>query len=151
MGVVAKGRAAQSLVLLACLCTALALVSPAGAMDFPRQGVAAIPNGVSTPFAGQWSVGYPEGDGMINGDPKVACSAPVELVSDGDARLLYRSPSGAEVGFDLMEFSGRTSWLPEQGESVVAVWTSADEFFAYSVDMGTGKARWDDPSVYRRC
>ena len=151
MRVVTKGRTGLVWVLLAAFCGVLAVVSPAGAMDFPREGIAAIPNGVVAPFAGQWSIGYPEGDGMINGDPKVACSAPVELVADGDARLVYRSPTGAEVGFDLMEFSGRTSWLPEQGESIIAVWTSADEFFAYSVDMGTGKARWNDPSVYRRC
>jgi hypothetical protein len=75
----------------------------------------------------------------------------VELVADGEARLRYRAPNGNELIFDLMEFSGRTTWLPEQGESIIAVWVDADAFFTYSVDLGTGKARWDDPSVYRRC
>jgi hypothetical protein len=130
---------------------AWALASTAVAMNFPREGSPDISNGVAAPFAGQWWIGYPEGEGMINGTPKVDCSAPVELMPDGEARLRYSAPNGAEVGFDLMEFSGRTTWLPEQGESIIAVWIDADEFFAYSVDLSTGKARWDDPSVYRRC
>lgn len=136
---------------LAGFCGVLALASTAGAMNFPREGVPDIPNGVSAPFEGKWWVGYPEGDGMINGAPKVDCTTPVELVPDGEARLVYVAPNGNRLNFDLMEFSGRTTWLPQQGESILAVWIDADAFFTYSVDLGTGKARWNDPSVYRRC
>lgn len=130
---------------------ALALASSAAAMDFPREGTPDIPDGVAAPFAGQWWIGYPEGEGMINGEPKVDCSAPVELAAEGEAALRYSAPNGNELVFELMAFSGRTTWLPEQGESIIAVWINADEFFTYSVDLGTGKARWNDPSVYRRC
>lgn len=137
--------------LLAGFCGAMALLSTAVAMDFPREGTTDIPNGIAAPFAGTWWVGYPEGEGVINGAPKVACSAPVELVPEGEARLVYLAPNGNQLTFELMEFSGRTTWLPEQGESILAVWINADEFFTYSVDLGTGKARWNDPSVYRRC
>lgn len=130
----------------------LVLLLPAPeAMEFPREGNPAIANGTAEPFAGNWWVGFPEGDGAINGEPAVTCSAAVELVPRDDGRLLYRSPSGAEAIFELLEFSGRTTWLPEWGESTIAVWTSTDEFFAYSVDMTNGKARWDNPLVYRRC
>ena len=79
------------------------------------------------------------------------CSAAVELIPEGETALVYRSPAGRQVQFELLEFSGRTTWLPEYGESTIAVWINSDEFFAYSVDMSTGKARWDNPLVYRRC
>lgn len=123
----------------------------AEAAEFPREGVPTIPNGVASPFEGKWWIGFPEGDGMINGEPVVDCASPVELMADGSTSLLYRSPTGAESRFELSAFSGRTSWLPEGGESVLAIWTSEHEFFAYTVDMMTGRARWDAPYVYRRC
>lgn len=88
---------------------------------------------------------------MINGEPVVDCSSGVELVPQGDAFLLYRSPTGNEATFELVEFSGRTTWLPTYGESTIAVWVDENQFLAYSVDLGTGKARWEDPRVYRRC
>ncbi|ODT82516.1 MAG: hypothetical protein ABS76_07825 [Pelagibacterium sp. SCN 64-44] len=121
------------------------------AMDFPREGHTDIPNGVAAPFAGRWWIGFPEGEGMINGEPVVSCSSAVELVPQEHEKLLYRSSRGVKVLFELLEFSGRTTWLPESGESIIAVWVNEGEFFAYSVDLTTGKARWADPTVYRRC
>jgi len=127
-------------------------LSPAPfAMEFPRQGRPDIPNGVAEPFSGLWWIGFPEGKGIINGAPVVDCSAAVELVPQDGGTLLYRSSSGSQVQFELLEFGGRTTWLPENGESIIAVWINVDEFFAYSVDLGTGSARWDNPLVYRRC
>ncbi|MBU1305278.1 MAG: hypothetical protein KKF33_07135 [Alphaproteobacteria bacterium] len=129
---------------------ALALSLPAHA-EFPREGVPSVANGQSSPFVGAWSIGFPEGDGMINGAPPVSCEAPVMLQADGEYDLVYVSPGGQEVAFALMEFSGRTTWLPAEGESLIAVWTGPDEFFSYTVELTTGRARWDDPRVYRRC
>lgn len=137
-------RLATAAALLACLAV------PALA-DFPREGVPEIPNGVSAPFVGSWQVGFPEGEGVFVSETIVDCAAPVVLDADGDGILVYRAAGGGESRFELMEFSGRTSWLPEAGESVIAVWTGADEFYAYTVDMATGSARWDDPRVYSRC
>lgn len=137
-------RIASAVAVLACLC------SPALA-DFPQTGVLEVPNGTSAPFVGNWQVGFPEGDGVIFAETIVSCEAPVEIAADGDGNIVYLSPTGTEAGFELMEFSGRTSWLPEAGESVIAVWTGPDEFYAYTVDAMTGKARWDDPRVYTRC
>lgn len=129
----------------------LSLTVPSHA-QFPRQGVAEIPNGQPSAFAGAWAIGFPEGDGMINGDPPVTCEAPVLLQADGERRLVYVSPAGKEIVFELTEFSGRTVWFPASGGlSMLAVWTSPEEFFSYSVDLSTGRARWDDPRVYRRC
>lgn len=121
------------------------------AAQFPREGIAGIANGKAAPFKGKWWVGFPEGEGMINGAPLVECTAPVELVAEADNRLLYRSPKGVEARFELTEFSGRTTLYPENGESVIAVWISPDEFLTYSVDLATGRARWDSPLAYRRC
>tara|TARA_R110002126_G_scaffold76017_13_gene189902 strand:- start:802 stop:1122 length:321 start_codon:yes stop_codon:yes gene_type:complete len=106
---------------------------------------------VSTPFAGRWSVGFPEGDGMINGEPLVTCDRPVQLLAVGKNALSYIAPNGNEILFELTAFSGRTAWFPPAGESLVAVWTSPDEFFSYSVALTNGRARWDEPHVYRRC
>lgn len=121
------------------------------AAEFPREGVTGIANGVAEPFAGSWWVGFPEGEGMINGDPVVRCERPVVLRIIDEVNLLYASPSGTTVQFELHEFSGRTTWYPPSGESSIAVWTGPDEFFAYSVDLMTGSARWTTPLVYRRC
>ena len=119
--------------------------------QFRREGVAEIPNGQSSAFAGAWEIGFPEGDGMINGDPPVTCEAPVLLQPAGEQSLVYVSSTGQKVAFELTEFSGRTVWFPATGSSLIAVWTNPDEFFSYSVDLSTGRARWDDPRVYRRC
>lgn len=119
--------------------------------QFPREGVAEVPNGQSLPFAGAWAVGFPEGDGMINGDPPVTCEAPVLLQPAGEHGLVYVSPAGQEVAFELSEFSGRTAWFPAAGSSTIIVWVGPNEFFSYTVDLPTGRARWDDPLVYRRC
>lgn len=121
------------------------------AQDFPREGNPAIVNGIAEPFSGRWWIGFPEGEGMINGQPVVDCDAAVELAPEGEGNLLYRSATGSEVIFELLEFSGRTTWLPEFGESTIVVWITEDEFFAYSVDLATGRARWDNPLAYRRC
>lgn len=121
------------------------------AQEFPREGNPAITNGHAEPFAGRWWIGFPEGEGMINGQPVADCASGVELVAEGEGMLRYRSATGNEAVFEVLEFSGRTTWLPEYGESTIAVWVDENEFFAYSVDLGTGRARWDNPVVYRRC
>ena len=139
-----------AIVLIAALATVIFLPR-IEATEFPRQGIADITNGVSEPFAGTWSVGFPEGEGMINGASIATCAAPVALAGAESGTLTYLSPTGDEVAFQLSEFSGRTTWFPAVGESLVAVWISADEFYLYSVDLGTGQARWDNPHAYRRC
>jgi len=132
---------------------AAALVSLAipALADFPREGVADVPNGIADPFVGTWCIGFPEGEGMINGDPLVTCDDPVELKAAENGDLVYVSPTGQEVTFGLEAFAGRTSWIPEYGNSALAVWTSPDAFFSHTVHLQTGKANWDDPRVYRRC
>ncbi|WP_127142555.1 hypothetical protein [Pelagibacterium montanilacus] len=129
---------------------ATALAGPAQA-QFPREGVAGIENGVSTTFAGKWWIGFPEGEGIIVGAPVVSCEDPVALAAPSAGVLVYHSPTGAQVSFEVFEFSGRTTWMPESGESILAVWTGPDEFFSYRVDAMSGSALWDDPRVYRRC
>ncbi|RUT34836.1 hypothetical protein EMQ25_02435 [Arsenicitalea aurantiaca] len=128
------------------------LLGAGGALaEFPREGVPEVPNGVPAPFVGAWQIGFPEGEGMINGEPIVVCGDPVRLRADGDTHIIYASPTGQETRFELMAFSGRTSWLPEGGESTLAVFTGPDSFFTYTVDLMTGRARWDDPRVFTRC
>lgn len=139
-----------AIMLIAALTTVLFLPR-IEATEFPRESIADIPNGVPEPFVGLWSVGFPEGEGMINGAPIASCAAPVTLNGSGNGTLTYLSPTGDEVAFELSAFSGRTTWLPAMGESLVAVWISTDEFYLYSVDLTTGRARWDNPHAYRRC
>ncbi|GHA30092.1 hypothetical protein GCM10007989_27210 [Devosia pacifica] len=149
----AKAKSVRNIIaasLLGCLVILMLMPAPR-AFDFPREGATGIPNGVAAPFAGKWWLGFPEGDGFINGAPLVDCASAVELIPNGADRLLYRSSADVEIEFELMAFSGRTTWLPKWGESSIAVWLNADEFFIYSVDLTTGKARWDSPKVFRRC
>lgn len=127
-----------------------AVASPALA-DFPKTGVPEVPNGTSAPFVGDWEMGFPTGEGVIVAEKLAECSDPIVIAADGDGHIAYRWPTGTAARFELMEFSGRTTWLPEAGESIIAVWTSADEFYTYTVDAMTGSARWDDPRVYTRC
>lgn len=129
----------------------IALMPAPRALEFPREGVPEIPNGVAAPFVGSWWLGFPEGAGAINGEPVADCAAAVQLHANGENRLVYRSASGIQTDFELMSFSGRTTWLPEWGESSIAVWLNEDEFLLYSVEITTGKARWDNPMVFRRC
>ncbi len=128
---------------------ALSLGSAAHA-EFPRVGVADIPNGVSAPFDGFWAAGIPDANGADGVSPD-ACKNPIQLRANGDHGLVYAAPNRPEIVYELSEFSGRTTWLPIIGESTIAVWISADAFYAYAVGLTDGRARWDDPRLYRRC
>lgn len=121
------------------------------AAELPREGISTIPNGVSEPFVGLWSVGFLEGDGMISGATIASCEAPVALAGTDKGTLAYRAPTGDEVIFALSEFSGRTTWFPALGESLVAVWVGEDEFYLYSINPTTGRGHWNNPHAYRRC
>lgn len=129
----------------------LVLLAPVAHAQFPRKGVDNIPNGVATAFVGKWSIGFPEGEGMINGKPIVGCERPIELKAGGRGELIYRSSEGQEISFELSTFEGRTTWMPKQGASILAVWTERDAFYSYTVDPMTGRAGWNDPRVFRRC
>lgn len=119
--------------------------------QFPREGIAEIPNGVAPPFAGAWSVGFPELEGAINDEPIVTCAEPVRLEPGRNGTLVYHSPTGPSAAFEIFEFSNRTTWMPDNAASSIAVWTSPDSFLLYRTDITTGAAFWDDPRAYRRC
>ena len=123
--------------------------APAFAQPFPRTGAADVPNGLAAPFVGRWSVGFPEGEGMINGKPVATCDEPIVLSAGAETVLIYKSPRGSTT-LKLAAFAGRTSWL-SQGPSTLAVWTDRSTFYTYRVDPMTGRANWSDPRVYRRC
>ncbi len=130
---------------------AIIFTATASSAQFPREGIADVPNGVAAPFVGAWSVGFPNVDGAINGEPIVTCAEPVRLEAGRDGTVLYHSPTGQSASFELLEFSGRTTWLPENTQSSIAVWTSQDSFLLYRTDIMTGAAYWDDPRAYDRC
>jgi len=130
---------------------AIVLTASAAFAQFPREGVADVPNGVAEPFAGNWSVGFPEFEGAINGEPLVTCAAPVRMEPGQNGTLLYHSPTRQSASFEIFEFSGRTTWMPENAASAIAVWTSPDSFLLYRTDILTGTAFWDDPRAYDRC
>jgi hypothetical protein len=75
----------------------------------------------------------------------------VRIESHDEASITYKPVIGEQVDFALSSFMDRTVWMPELGESTLAVWTAKDEFFAYQVDIQTGRANWEMPLVYRRC
>lgn len=132
-------------------CVAVVILTQPASAQFAREGIPAVPNGIVSPFVGSWQVGFPGADGELIGSPLVTCDDPAILADMNHNRLVHSSPSGQDVSFEVFEFSNRTTWLPEAGESSVAVWTSPDDFLLYRVDMVTGQAHWDDPRSYRRC
>ncbi len=120
------------------------------AQDFPRESIEGIPLGTAEPFVGAWSVAHPDSPGTIVNEPLVTCADPVTLRSSQDGSILrYASPKGQVVDFEMMEFSGRTTWVPDVMNTSISVWVSPDQFYLYDTDMGT--ALWDDPLVYSRC
>lgn len=125
------------------------LAVPAHA-EFPRRGVAEVPNGIPEPFAGFWSAGFPQGEGVIVSEQIVSCEDPIRLSVGKGETLEYASPSGTTSIFELLEFEGRTTWLPANSPSSIAVWLSPESFYLYSVNE-IGRADWDNPRLYQRC
>ena len=136
--------------LITALAAALALggaVLPAN----PRTGIPEVENGVSAPFVGHWRIGFPDGIGVIVNEDVASCEAPVEISAADEITINYASPQGGSTRFELSAFMDRTSWFPDTGASRIAVWTTADSFYLYTVDPLTGVAGWDNPHVFRRC
>lgn len=123
----------------------------ATAEDFPRIGYAGAVNGQPGPFAGAWSMGFPEPEGTIVAETLVGCEDPVRIEAVSDIGITVKSPAMAEaVAFELSEFEGRTTWFPaDNSPTVIAVWLTPDSFHYYVTDMG--RANWDDPRLFKRC
>jgi hypothetical protein len=138
-----------------CLCLAFAasialLSSPAGAETFPRRGYEGAPNGQSQPFAGRWGMKFPEPEGTIVAATLVSCDDPIRIEAVDDSHIRYLSPRGGPAAiFEVFEFDGRTTWLPDGADSYITVWLDADSFHLHTTALGI--ADWDDPRVMFRC
>lgn len=123
----------------------------APAEDFPRAGYEGAPNGLAAPFAGNWSLGFPEPEGTIISTTTIDCSDPVRIEGAGDASITFKTPGmPAPAPYELGEFEGRTTWFPaDNSQSVVAVWLTEDSFHFYATNMG--KVDWSNPSLMKRC
>ncbi|MGJ8528751.1 hypothetical protein [Maritalea sp.] len=120
------------------------------ANEYPRTGIGGVTNGVASSFVGEWSIHYPEGS-TYSASGVTSCEDPVRIESTEPSSIVYQAVNGDKVEFILSSFMDRTVWMPAMTESTLAVWTTKDEFFAYQVDLRTGKAKWEAPLVYRRC
>lgn len=137
--------------------TAIALVASlalsttwATADDFPRRGYEGAPNGQAQPFAGAWSMKFPEPEGTIVSAVIVECDDPIRIEALDASHISYLSPQGGPAAeFEVFEFEGRTTWLPEGAESYITVWLDEDRFHLHTTDMG--RANWDDPRLMVRC
>jgi hypothetical protein len=133
---------------------AIGLVGVTGlssAQDFPRSGYDGAPNGLASPFAGNWSLGFPETEGTIVAATIIDCASPVTIEATGEAAIAFKSPAmAAAVPYELNEFEGRTSWIPsDNSQTVVTVWLTPDSFHFYPTTMG--KVDWDNPNLLNRC
>lgn len=138
------------IIILGGLITALGLSDALKANEYPRASIADVPNGQASTFVGAWSTHHPSGNGNAGSGP-ATCENPVHIESHEEGSIIYKPVIGEQVYFALSSFMDRTVWMPELGESTLAVWTAKDEFFAYQVDIQTGRAKWETPLVYRRC
>ena len=126
---------------------------PVSSQDFPRTGNPLIENGKSAPFAGNWSVGFPDDDQTVVSTLVVTCEDPliIETRDETHIALTRRDDTEPPVDIEVFEFSGRTTWFPPgNGLSSVAVWIDLESFYLYEVSA-TGQADWDWPSLHRRC
>ncbi len=121
----------------------------AAACEKPVEAVAET-KGLEAQFLGEWQVAFPEGEGVIVNVPITACDAPLIISSDARDTIIYNSPKGAPVSFELMEFNGRITWMPENGPTSITERKDDGVFWLYGTD-GMGKADWNNPKEYRRC
>jgi len=132
----------------------IGLVGMAGAVqaeDFPRAGYEGAPNGLAAPFAGDWSLGFPEPEGTIVSATTIDCLDPVRIVATGEGTIDFKTPGmPTPVPFELGVFEGRTTWLPaDNSQTVVAVWLTHDSFHFYITNMG--RVDWANPRLLKRC
>lgn len=133
---------------------AIALIGSAGAAqaeDFPRAGYEGARNGLAAPFAGNWSMGFPEPAGTIVSATTIHCSDPVRIEETAEAAITFKTPGmPTPLSFELNAFEGRTSWIPADNmQTVVTVWLTEDSFHFYVTDMG--RVDWTNPSLMKRC
>ena len=131
---------------------ALLLATTSGAAeDFPRRSYEGAPNGLAAPFAGSWSLGFPQPEGTIVAETIIGCDDPVRIDAVAETALSFRTPAmDAPLASELSEFEGRTTWFPaENSQTVIAVWRTPDRFHFYVTNMG--KADWENPQLLRRC
>jgi hypothetical protein len=121
------------------------------AEDFPRAGYEGAPNGLAAPFAGNWSLGFPEPEGTIVSTTTIDCVEPVRIERTGNASIAFKTPGmPTPVPFELDEFEGRTTWFPaDNSQTVVTVWLTDDSFHFYTTSMG--RVDWTNPSLMKRC
>ena len=119
----------------------------------PGNGQAAEePATLSGPFAGTWMIARPDGPGVIVNEPIISCDNPLMISTDGDNRIILKSPEGEPQGFELSEISRGLSWFPDDMTSplsFISETKSSDKFWVYTVNVGT--ADWDNPQEYTRC
>ncbi len=129
----------------------IGMTGVAQAEDFPRAGYEGAPNGLAAPFAGNWSLGFPEPEGTIVATTTIDCSEPVRIAEAGDASITFKTPGmPAPAPYELGEFEGRTTWFPaDNTQTVVTVWLNVDSFHFYATNMG--KVDWSNPSLLKRC
>lgn len=141
--------------LLPALVISAALSLPAHALTpFPRPVNAdGIPNGVSEPFAGQWSVTLPTME-VTEGDTVLAsCDRPVTIEAADERHIFYIAPrqEAREPAMELIDRNGGTVWEPiAGGPRFFAYWRSADNFYLYDEEP-LPDADWVMPYVYVRC
>lgn len=128
----------------------LLIVTNVAQADFPRASYEGAPNGLATPFAGEWSMAYAADENTIVAQTLHTCDAPIVITASADDQMAYHSPGHEPVAFETFAFEGRTTWYPESQQTSIAVWLDPDRFLLYSVSP-MGKADWEAPFELVRC
>jgi hypothetical protein len=131
------------LVLRLLLALIIALAAGPAIAQYPREGIAGIPNAAASLFAGSWQMAT--GGGVV-----YPCDGAVVITEVDDTTIHYVTSDGVATDFPLEEADGATLWLQPPQDPMIAVWTSADTFNLHLIGFD-GELDWDFPFVISRC
>lgn len=110
-----------------------------------------VKNANAAPFAGDWMIAFPEGEGVIVNVPIVTCDQPAMIEQVGDTSIHVVTPGGDMGVWEVKSFGGKNPWWQENSESLLADWIGEDAFLLAGRDATGIKADWANAKQWTRC
>jgi len=105
----------------------------------------------AAPFAGDWQVAWPEGEGVIVNVPDTTCDAPAVIEVVDEDTIHVATPGGDMGNWDVKSFGGRFPWWREDGSALVAEWVADDAFLLAGKDYTGITTDWANAKQWTRC
>lgn len=105
----------------------------------------------AAPFAGDWQIAWPDGEGVIVNVPDTTCEAPAVIEVVDEDTIHVATPGGDMGNWDVKSFGGRFPWWREDGAALVADWVADDAFLLAGKDYTGITTDWDNAKQWTRC